>query len=71
MSCYAAVYAVYNIAYAVGQMAASSFASAASTALSFFQVLLCVGGALIVFVPLLMVRNPSVPQASPQTSAPT
>ena len=30
MTCYAAVYAIYNIAYAVGQMAASSFASAAS-----------------------------------------
>jgi hypothetical protein len=44
MSCYAAACAVYNIAYAVGQMAASGFASAASARLSFLQVLLCVSG---------------------------
>jgi MFS transporter, DHA1 family, solute carrier family 18 (vesicular amine transporter), member 1/2 len=71
MSCYAAVYAIYNIAYAIGQMAASTFASAASTVLSFFQVLLCVSGALIVFVPLLMLRDSSVAQPSSQPSAPS
>jgi MFS transporter, DHA1 family, solute carrier family 18 (vesicular amine transporter), member 1/2 len=65
MTCYAAVYAIYNIAYAVGQMAASSFASAASASLSFFQVLLCVSGALILFMPLLLLRPSPVPQTSP------
>jgi MFS transporter, DHA1 family, solute carrier family 18 (vesicular amine transporter), member 1/2 len=65
MTCYAAVYAIYNIAYAVGQMAASSFASAASGSLSFFQVLLCVSGALILFMPLLLLRPSPVPQTSP------
>jgi MFS transporter, DHA1 family, solute carrier family 18 (vesicular amine transporter), member 1/2 len=69
LTCYAAVYAIYNIAYAVGQMAASGFASAASASLSFFQVLLCVSGALIVFIPLLMLRPSSVPHASSQPHA--
>jgi MFS transporter, DHA1 family, solute carrier family 18 (vesicular amine transporter), member 1/2 len=68
LSCYAAVYAIYNIAYAVGQMVASTFASAAATRLSFFQVLLCVSAALIVFAPLLMMRDPSLPQGSSQPS---
>jgi MFS family permease len=62
LGCYAAVYAIYNIAYAVGQMAASSFASAASVHLSFFQVLLCVSAALFVFIPLLLLRPSPVPQ---------
>jgi MFS family permease len=66
LTCYAAVYAIYNIAYAVGQMAASSFASAASASLSFFQVLLCVSAALILFIPLLLLRPA---QAAPQTAS--
>jgi MFS transporter, DHA1 family, solute carrier family 18 (vesicular amine transporter), member 1/2 len=70
MSCYAAVYAVYNIAYAIGQMAASTFASAASTVLSFFQVLLCVSAALILLLPLLLLRDPLAAQNSPQPPAP-
>jgi hypothetical protein len=70
-SCYAAVYAVYNIAYAVGQMAASAFASAASQALNFSQALLCVSGVLIVFVPVLMRRSAPVSEGSSQPSAPS
>jgi DHA1 family solute carrier family 18 vesicular amine transporter 1/2 len=65
LSCYAAVYAVYNIAYAVGQMAASAFASAASSRLSFFHTMLIVGIALAAFAPLLTLKNSSplpVPQ---------
>jgi MFS family permease len=65
MSCYAAVYAIYNIAYAVGQMAASGFAATASASLSFLQVLLCVSGAMIVLIPLLLLR----PRVAPQPSA--
>jgi len=69
LTCYAAVYAIYNIAYAVGQMAASGFASAASASLSFFHVLLCVSAAMIVFIPLLLLRPLPVPQAASQPSA--
>jgi MFS transporter, DHA1 family, solute carrier family 18 (vesicular amine transporter), member 1/2 len=70
LSCYAAVYAIYNIAYAVGQMAASGFASASVSRLSFFQVLLCVSGALIIFIPVLMLRDSPLPQTPSQPSAP-
>jgi MFS transporter, DHA1 family, solute carrier family 18 (vesicular amine transporter), member 1/2 len=65
LNCYAAVYAIYNIAYAVGQMAASGFASAASLNLSFLQVLLCVSVVLLLFIPLLLLRPSPVPQAAP------
>jgi MFS transporter, DHA1 family, solute carrier family 18 (vesicular amine transporter), member 1/2 len=68
LNCYAAVYAIYNIAYAVGQMAASSFASAAAPSLSFFQVLLCVSAALILFTPLLLLRPAPVSPAPSQPS---
>jgi DHA1 family solute carrier family 18 vesicular amine transporter 1/2 len=71
MSCYAAVYALYNIAYAVGQMASSGFASVASSKLTFFQVLLCVSAALILFLPLLVLRAPTAVQDSPQRPAPS
>ncbi len=57
MSCYGAVYAIYNIAYAVGQMMASGFATAASSRLSFLQALLCVSAALILFTPFLLIRD--------------
>jgi MFS family permease len=69
MTCYAAVYAIYNVAYAVGQMAASSFASVASPRLGFLQVLLCVSAALVLFIPLLLLRPPAVPStASPAST---
>jgi MFS transporter, DHA1 family, solute carrier family 18 (vesicular amine transporter), member 1/2 len=68
LNCYAAVYAIYNIAYAVGQMAASSFASLASARLSFFQVLLCVSAALVGFTPLLLLRPRAVSRISSQPS---
>ena len=59
-----AVYAVYNIAYALGQMAASSFASVAASRLSFLQILLCVSGTMIVFSPLLLLKDAPAPQPS-------
>lgn len=66
LSCYAAVYAVYNVAYAAGQMAASAFASAASARLSFLQMMLSVGAVLAVFAPVLALKDPSPPEiASP------
>jgi MFS transporter, DHA1 family, solute carrier family 18 (vesicular amine transporter), member 1/2 len=69
LTCYAAVYAIYNIAYAVGQMVAGGFASAASPSLSFFHVLLCVSAAMIVFIPFLLLRPLPAPQAASQPSA--
>jgi MFS family permease len=68
MTCYAAVYAIYNVAYAVGQMAASSFASVASARLDFSQVLLCVSAALVLFIPLLLLRPAAVPSTAPVAS---
>jgi MFS family permease len=62
LDCYAAVYAIYNIAYALGQMAASSFASLTSARLGLLQVLLCVSAALLAFVPLLLWRQAPVPR---------
>jgi MFS transporter, DHA1 family, solute carrier family 18 (vesicular amine transporter), member 1/2 len=64
LSCYAAVYAIYNVAYAVGQMAASSFASLAAPRLSLLQVLLSVSAALVVFIPLLLLRPVAVPETA-------
>lgn len=61
MTCYAAVYAIYNLAYAVGQMASSGFAAAASSRLTFLQALLCVSAVMLVFAPLLVLK----PKASP------
>jgi MFS transporter, DHA1 family, solute carrier family 18 (vesicular amine transporter), member 1/2 len=59
LSCYTAVYAVYNIAYSVGMMASNAVATTAGH-LQFFQTLLCVSGVLIVSLPLLFMGTPSV-----------
>jgi MFS transporter, DHA1 family, solute carrier family 18 (vesicular amine transporter), member 1/2 len=59
LSCYTAVYAVYNIAYSVGMMASNAAASAASH-LQFYQTLLCVSAVLIISLPLLFMGTPSV-----------
>ena len=64
LSCYGAVYAVYNIAYAIGQMAASGFASATASRMSLVTILLCVSAALIMFTPLLMLQGRAVPAAT-------
>jgi MFS family permease len=62
MTCYAAVYAIYNVSYAVGQMASSGFAAATSSRLTFLQVLLCVSAAMVVFTPLLVLKPKALPQ---------
>jgi MFS transporter, DHA1 family, solute carrier family 18 (vesicular amine transporter), member 1/2 len=64
LNCYAAVYAIYNVAYAVGQMAATSFASVASARLNVLQILLCVSAAMIIFIPLLLLRPSPLPQTA-------
>ncbi|HEY4813446.1 MAG TPA: MFS transporter [Chthoniobacterales bacterium] len=53
LSCYTAVYAVYNIAYSVGMMASNTVATAAGH-LQFYQTLLCVSAVLILSLPLLV-----------------
>jgi MFS transporter, DHA1 family, solute carrier family 18 (vesicular amine transporter), member 1/2 len=53
LSCYTAVYAVYNIAYSVGMMASNTVATAAGH-LQFYQTLLCVSAVLILSLPLLI-----------------
>jgi hypothetical protein len=53
LTCYTAVYAVYNIAYSVGMMASNTVATA-SGHLQFYQTLLCVSAVLILSLPLLV-----------------
>jgi MFS family permease len=57
MSCYAAVYAVYNIAYSVGMMATNTLATAAAAWLSYAQILTTAGVALLICVPLLLLKD--------------
>lgn len=57
LSCYAAAYAVFNVAYASGMMAADTLASVASDCLSFFHVLACVSVALLICVPFLLHKD--------------
>jgi MFS transporter, DHA1 family, solute carrier family 18 (vesicular amine transporter), member 1/2 len=58
LSCYTAVYAVYNIAYSIGMMASNAVATAAGH-LQFYQTLLCVSVVLLVSLPLLFLGTPS------------
>lgn len=53
MSCYSAVYALYNIFYSIGMLATATLASAAARLLNFWGVLLCASVILLLFVPLL------------------
>jgi sugar phosphate permease len=67
LTCYSAVYAIYNIAYSLGMMSTDAFASAAASSLGFLPTLLCVGAVLILAVPFLL-RAPPTPVASSQPS---
>jgi MFS family permease len=68
LTCYGAVYAVYNIAYAVGQMGASGFASAAAPRMGLSAILLSVSAALVLLTPVLMLRGSTVPATAPVLS---
>jgi DHA1 family solute carrier family 18 vesicular amine transporter 1/2 len=57
MSCYSAVYAVYNVFYSVGMLATAGLASAAGRLLSFWVVLLCCSAVLLLCIPLLTMAN--------------
>jgi MFS family permease len=65
MSCYSAVYAVYNIAYSIGMLATSAIASATARTLGFRGALLCVSAVLIVSTVLLAMDSA---QPQPQAS---
>ena len=67
LTCYSAVYAIYNIAYSLGMMSTDAFASAAASSLGFLPTLLCVGAVLILAVPFLL-RTAPTPVASSQPS---
>jgi hypothetical protein len=58
------VYAVYNIAYSIGMMAVSGFASLASSRLTFLQILLCVSLVLMVGLRLILSKASPVPAAA-------
>lgn len=53
LSCYSAVYAVYNICYSIGMLATALLASAAARLLNFWGVLLCASAILLLSVPVL------------------
>jgi DHA1 family solute carrier family 18 vesicular amine transporter 1/2 len=54
MSCYSAVYAVYNIFYSIGMLATAALASAAARLLNFWGVLVCASAILLLSVPFLI-----------------
>jgi MFS transporter, DHA1 family, solute carrier family 18 (vesicular amine transporter), member 1/2 len=53
MSCYSAVYAVYNICYSIGMIGTALLASAAARLLHFWGVLMCASAILFLSSPLL------------------
>jgi len=57
LNCYAAVYAVYNIAYSIGMMATDTLASLALKELGFFGTLLCAGIGLLICTPLFLQKD--------------
>lgn len=57
LSCYSATYAIYNIAYSVGQMLASVFDSIAALRMNHFHILLCISILLIIFTPFMLLKS--------------
>lgn len=66
MSCYSAVYGVYNICYSVGMLGTAALASTAARRLSFWGVLLCASAILLMSIPILtrMMSPPEHEQAA-------
>ncbi|MBF0442113.1 MAG: MFS transporter [Oligoflexales bacterium] len=62
MSCYAAVYAIYNFSYAIGNMVSSGFVSLASVRFTPFQLLMAVSSVMIAFIPLLLKGSVGMPK---------
>jgi hypothetical protein len=59
MSCYSAVYGVYNICYSIGMLGTAALASTAARWLSFWGVLLCASAILLLAIPLLAKAGPA------------
>jgi MFS transporter, DHA1 family, solute carrier family 18 (vesicular amine transporter), member 1/2 len=59
MSCYSAVYAVYNIFYSIGMLATATLASASARLLNFWGVLLCASAILLLSLPFLIKGGPT------------
>jgi DHA1 family solute carrier family 18 vesicular amine transporter 1/2 len=59
MSCYSAVYAVYNIFYSIGMLGTAALASATARRLDLWGILLCASATLLLCVPFLMKAAPS------------
>jgi len=57
LDCYAAVYAVYNIAYSLGMMGTDAFAAAVSSKFSFLQTLLVISGLLMACIPIFLLAG--------------
>lgn len=66
LSCYAAVYAVYNIAYSIGMKATNSLVLVTADRLSHFHTLIFASALLLVCVPFLL--RPDAPGTVPATS---
>jgi MFS transporter, DHA1 family, solute carrier family 18 (vesicular amine transporter), member 1/2 len=58
LTCYPAVYAVYNFAYAAGMVGTSSIAAAVASRIGFAMTMLIVSGGLLVTLPFVW-RTPS------------
>jgi len=69
LSCYAAVYAVYNIAYSIGMMATDTLATAATAWMSVGQILTAAGVALLACVPLLLLKDQHAEAVDAQRTA--
>ncbi len=59
LNCYAAAYAVYNIAYSLGMMGADFFASSTAEILSYTQMLTSMSGLLLISIPLILMGVPA------------
>ncbi len=59
LRCYCAVYSVYNVAYSIGTVAISMLGSLLLPHFSLLVVLLCVGGVLLLSVPLFLRSRPA------------
>ncbi len=66
LACYAAVYAVYNIAYSLGMMATNSLASAAAAHIGFRGTLACAAATLLLCAPLLLLKEKQAPSNAGQ-----
>jgi len=68
LHCYCAVYSVYNVAYSVGTIATSAIASALLPHFSTQIVFLCLGGVMLLTIPVLMLKGRTPVTVTPGTA---